>query len=239
MNSYLVVSSDWHADAVTGGVERWPEVQQLALQAAKHAVELVGEAHRAVFVFAGDLCDPHSPRSHRAVDVAANVADYLGREGLRSIWITGNHDVFEDGSGEHTLMALRSVCGTKVFDRPHVEELWEGGPELAALPFAPASHAYDPVVVVEEWAQLRRPPDVVVGHLNLEGIVPGSEAAEYARGRSVFWPLDALREHLPSAFLIGGHYHKRQRYQSVQIVGSLARLAHGDGAAPGYIVVQL
>ena len=83
-------------------------------------------------------------------------------------------------------------------------------------------------------------PVIIAGHLNLEGITAGSETTKMPRGREVYWPLDAIRECFPDALVLGGHYHERQLYQGVQIIGSLARLTFGEeDTQPAFIEVEV
>ncbi len=237
----IVISSDWHLDAVTDGVRRGPDVEQAVEESVAYAVR----ERVDVYIMAGDLGDPNTVRIHRAVAYAARVAARLKAQGITVIFITGNHDVVEDGSGDNVMMALEPA-GARVMDGPeHVVLHDRRGPsvDLFALPYTPASHGYDPEFVLNDMLlrlQAVRMPQLIVGHLNLAGIVPGSESKQYARGREVFWPLDAIREHAPDALLVGGHYHRRQVYEGVNIVGSLARLTHGEeDHEPGFMTIEV
>lgn len=234
----LVIVSDLHLDTVTDGVHRGPEIMRGVRQAMTVVLDHRGKFGDDVrFMFAGDLCDPYSARSHWAVAQMVAVASELNIRDVSSIWMTGNHDVFDDGSGDHTLMALKGIdeLGVTVIDKPIIDLV--GDRCVLFLPFTAMSHSYDPDAFVRG---LESPPDVVIGHLNLEGITPGSESSEYARGRSVYWPIEALRECCPNAMLIGGHYHERQVFQGVNIIGSMARLTHGESDhVPGFIVVDV
>jgi hypothetical protein len=110
-----------------------------------------------------------------------------------------------------------------------------------ALPFAPRSHAYDPGEFVRSAPCPSSQRVLVLGHLNLEGIEPGSETTDLPRGREVLFPLEACGEvYGGRALLLNGHYHRRQSYKGVQIPGSLERLTFGEAAnAPGYLVVDV
>jgi len=237
----LVCVSDLHLDVVTDGAPRAYEIETCMMVASERAYDIMqgskgNTPENVLFIFAGDLTDPHSPRCHRAIAAAVRCARGLDRHRIDSVWMTGNHDVFDDGSGDHTLLALGALGGgVAAVDAPHVLHI--GGKSIVFLPFTALSNAYSPDEYIR---QLSNPPDVVIGHLNLEGITPGSESSEYARGRSVYWPIEALRECCPDAMLIGGHYHERQVFQGVQIIGAMARLTHGEADhAPGFLVVDI
>jgi DNA repair exonuclease SbcCD nuclease subunit len=236
----LIVTADWHLDAVTAGVSRLPDLELAARQVAEFAVRRYVEDVHTVFVFGGDLTDPDPPRCWRAVAAAAGIARYLFEHGVTSYWMTGNHDVLEDGHGSHTLLTLASIgrpdrC--RVIDAP-TAVLLPDARELVLLPFVARSRGYDPEEAVRRLAG----PDTaaVVGHLMLEGIGPGSETTDFARGRDVFFPIDAAREVAPEAVLVNGHYHRRQTYRGVEVPGALARLTRTDvGITPSFLEVVL
>lgn len=231
----LVVVSDLHLDTVTDGVHRGPEVARGVDVAIAEAEAMVDDGEQVGFIFAGDLSDPLSTKSVWAVARACGFAARLQAKGIQQLWITGNHDVMEDGSGHHVLMSIAEGFDVTVADQPEVVDMH--GVKIMALPFASLATDYDPD---EAIAELEVTPDIIVGHLNLDGITGGSESTEYARGRNVFWPLVAIEERCPTALLLGGHYHERQVYDGVQIIGSMARLTHGEAdMEPGYLVVDV
>jgi DNA repair exonuclease SbcCD nuclease subunit len=239
----LICSSDWHLDAVTDGLRRFDDLRAAVEESLAEALRVKA----AAYLMLGDLCDPTTVRSFRAIAYACNVARRLREAGIVPVFLTGNHDVVEDGSGDHVLLALAEAGARVVAEPTHFAIHGQGKRPapiayVVALPYTPASHSYDPAAEVARLAAAVQPgyPVLVVGHLNLEGIAPGSESTAYARGRDVFWPLGTLRERLPDALLVGGHYHRRQVYEGVQIVGSLCRLTHGEEQnRPGYLVVEV
>lgn len=238
----IVLSSDWHADATTAGFGRFGDVRV----AVEEVVDATITASADLFVFLGDLADPDSPGAHAATGLACWAASALARRGIRSRWLVGNHDALEDGSGSSVLDPLRGLALgggnslVRVYNRPGWEAL--PGFDLVALPYAPRSHPYDPERFVRELepeAGARRA--LVLGHLNLEGIVPGSESLEMPRGREIFFPVGAcLARFGDRAILFNGHYHQGQTHRGVRVPGSLERLTFGDGPGiPGYLVVEV
>jgi len=234
----VVCSSDWHADWSTAGFSREGDVATAVDETVAAAVEQ-GASH---YFFLGDLCDPDGARAHRAVELAVRTAVRLSRAGIASRWLAGNHDVVEDGHGTTMLGALRELesaeLPVRVYDRPTVEVL----PEVAvvALPYCARSHAYDP----EAFVRANPLPGwrvVVLGHLNIAGIAPGSETDEMPRGRDVMFPLAACQDvYGERALLMNGHYHQHQVFRRIHVPGSLERLTFGEMAnEPGYMIVEV
>ena len=236
----LVFASDFHGDVITQGVDRYDEVEQGVMASVAYAKAIEADG----YFFGGDLCDPHTARAHRSVALAHRVAYELHDADIQSHWLVGNHDVVEDGSGAHTLMSLDWSHGT-VMSVPRCFTLANDARSqfitVIALPFTPTSHSYDPVEFIERL----HPPDnqdpiLVLGHLNLKGITAGSETLDMPRGREVFWPTDAIRAKFPKAIMVGGHYHERQVYDGVHIIGSTARLTYGEGDNKvGYLELEI
>ncbi len=89
-------------------------------------------------------------------------------------------------------------------------------------------------------ANAHRPVEVVLGHLMVEGIGPGSETMDMARGRDVFLPVEEIRKAWPEAVIVNGHYHEAREFNGVHFPGSLARLTRSDIAhQPGYLTVEI
>ncbi len=224
----LLFTSDWHLDHTTDGHARFDEVSA----AVDHSVKVATEEKVDLYIFAGDLSDPDGFAVHRAQSKAMATAAQLKKNGIPSLWVAGNHDVVEDGYGTTVLSPLAASGLCHVFEAPGVHTIADN--VIIVLPFTPRSHAYEPAAFVRQMgaklpAKVRQSSRVlVVGHLGLAGINPGSETTEMPRGREVLWPLDELTKWFPRATLVGGHYHKAQEYKGVNIVGSLARLTHGE-----------
>lgn len=233
----IVATSDWHADAVTAGVPRLKDVQA-AVANVLGMVRSYG-SNMTAMVFAGDLSNPDSPRAWAAVELMMQVAVELREREVPFLLITGNHDVCEDGGGSHVLQPLRP--NATVADEPQTGT-WHDSRRgrmirWLALPFVPACRAYDPQVVVETIAPGEH-VDVVVSHLNVEGIGPGSETTDFARGRQVFLPLAAIRRRWPKAQILQGHYHRPHVFEGVTVIGSLERFTVADAGEPRSFVMM-
>ncbi len=242
----VVVATDAHYDWTTLGVSRFGEVAAAMDHAVTHAI-----AHRAgLFVFAGDLAETSGAGMLRGIEHAVQCASRLWQQHIPSLWLTGNHDVIEDGLRTSNLAPLRDVPGTVLADEPmmvnfgEMERFHKEGKKVirvCALPFTPRTHGYDPALFVASASdEGLEPPDLIVAHLMLEGIGPGSETRDMPRGRNVFWPLDAIERHWPKALKVGGHYHTNQVFRGVHLPGSLCRLMQVEASnTPVFLTATL
>lgn len=243
----VVAISDLHLDARLLGQPRIGEVDHALLK----SVEVAKSKHADLWVFAGDLCDPDSgPIVFRAIERLHLAVSRLQKTGIGVVIVAGNHDVVEDGSGSSVLSPLRplnqfdesgSVSYCVVAHSPvscrlsRVDEDGYAGDavQVHALPFAPASHAYDPVEFVQGIVD-DGGKHLFVSHLNVEGVAPGSEES-MPRGREVFLPRKLIGERFGKrATVLQGHYHQRQRFDprdggaAVQVIGAPARFTFGE-----------
>ena len=242
-----VVCGDAHGDWSTLGVPRFDEVAR----AMDFSVDVAIRERASFYVFTGDLAETEGPGMLRTLQHAVYCAQRLWTSKVQSFWLTGNHDVIEDGLCTSNLSPIRDVHGASLIDRPCVISVVDAnGPSgggatrcctLAFLPFVPRSHGYDPAAFVRGAYSLSDDaPRLVAGHLMLEGIGPGSETRDMPRGRDVFLPLKTIRECWPQAVLVGGHYHEKQVYRGVHLPGSLARLTKAEAHnEPSLLVVDL
>lgn len=240
----ICVSSDWHADARSHGVDRFDDVAQAVAQTVKAAKQEDVD----LYLMLGDLCDPDDgPRALRAVQLAIETAVELREAGVDSWWLSGNHCCVENGEGRSVLTPLSALgAGVRVFDRP-APVLLPGRPKAHGglafalmLPYPPASSPYDPAAFVRGTNRER--VALVAAHLTeLSGIAPGEESLEMSRGRGVPFP---IAECDPSWLLLQGHWHHGQTFESggrsVIIPGSLCRLTHGEATSkPRFLLVEV
>lgn len=239
----IIASSDFHVDWTTLGVPRWDEVEAAAWKTVEHAVKEKAD----LYLFLGDLADPDTGgSSFRAAGLAIEIAQRLRDEGIISVWIAGNHDVWEDGSGASTLTPLASFAKATnvswqhqtvfVAERPALFtiRLAKGAlPSLfvLALPFVATSHGEDmSEAVTRLWPDAPPAPVIVASHLMVDGVHPGTETTEMPRGREIGYPVEATaRAHMR----LQGHYHRAQSVPMREgppmiIPGNLARLTFGE-----------
>ena len=251
-----VICSDAHGDHVTMGVARFGDVERAFARVAAQVAD--------VHFFLGDLTDPEDGMAAlRATTMLANHASRVvaGDRGPRFIAIPGNHDVFEDGSGESTLQVLGALSPEVtllsgptacVFDRESADAF-----NVVALPFTASSHAYAPDKFVREvvehpdrYGLVQTAPTFVIGHLMIPGVQPGEETKEVPRGREVMFPFEAVRDLCASmrgdVFVTNGHYHRRQEFKpsrmgyTIHIPGAMARLTMGEERhEPAFLVVEV
>lgn len=243
----IVFASDFHLDWRTHGIDRFADLEKAVMQ----TVDMAYEQEAAAYIFGGDLCDPDSgSRTFRCVELAIRVAMILQDAKIPSLWVAGNHDVIEDGSGQTTLTPLRAFDGfdeqlVYVAEEPGVFDLGNGVPPILALPFAATSHTYDPAVVLRNWKQLLGKPLVTVSHLSVLGIAPGEETTEMPRGRDIVFPIEELQG-VKNVTCLQGHYHRQQTfnpgegYPLIHVAGSLVRLTFNEeGNSPGFLIVEV
>ncbi len=223
------VSSDWHLDNLPAGVSRFDDVAAAANAIADYAVQINTHECRTVFVFAGDLCNPDTPRCWKSVRVATRIATKLAEGCVPSVWLTGNHDVMEDGEGSHSLMPVDvGHPAVHVVAEPCYLHVLPGLP-LLCLPYVSRNNNYTPDLFLERTIPYEKSnPKLIVGHLMIEGIAVGSETRDMPRGRDGFLPIDTLHRMCPAAKMVNGHYHDGQIYRGVHIPGALARFTVGE-----------
>jgi DNA repair exonuclease SbcCD nuclease subunit len=254
MRVYL--SSDYHADASTSGLDRFDEIAAAANRVANRAIDHAREGNETLFVFGGDLCDPDTSRSYRAIGLAIDIALRLACNDVSSVWIAGNHDTIENDRGSTVLEPLANVAAqmptpSRTGRITVVEEpqwlIMRFGLRLVMLPHVARARHYDPAAYirsVEPWIAdgIEMPETfLVVGHLTVPSAERGSESGEFARGRDLVFPVEACRGRWGDrAVFVNGHYHRRQTTRDgVHIPGSLARLRHDEEQhEPGYLAID-
>lgn len=242
----IVAVSDLHLDHFTRGVSRFEDISSALHHSVDHAVRVQANC----FACLGDLCDPDvNMVPFRALNVVAKLIMHLYANNIPSIWIAGNHDVIEDGSGATTLTPLRALQALKMNDGTDAVRICEtpsvfefAGCSMLALPFTPTVNGYDPTQFVA--AQLDTDyPLVILSHLAVTGVQPGEETTKMPRGRDIVLPDGMLRSRAAPTLVLQGHYHRRQVFRGngvpVHVVGSLAQLNFGEeDNAPGFLDIE-
>lgn len=272
----LLFISDLHLDAITGGHDRWPELQQY-FREVDHAID---EYQIDILGFVGDAFDPGTAQEARWHTELLGWAYRLTSKLEATVWIAGNHDVLEMAIGDDAepctvlspLARLAEEAAedpngmrSDVLARMHVAETprlltfdfvptrREGAARerlgIVALPYmARAVHRADPdayTVAIDAAKHLSADgvPIVVLSHLMLSGMVPGSED-EMLRGRDIPLPIKELEELAP-ALVANGHYHRREVVRrgnvDIQIVGAPVHMTFGErnDGARGFLIVEV
>lgn len=235
----ILLLSDVHIDAISCGKSRHDQIYEALLKAVKPKFDLM--------FFLGDWADPDNERSLRASTAAVKFAHHVySLTKVKSVWITGNHDVAEDGHGSHVLSPLKETGVANVCDYPSLLSNISWPFQLVLLPYTDRLHAYDPGKFIEETvpALNKKKTTIILGHLDVEGATPGSEIKDIPRGREVFWPTAAIAKHMPHAMCIGGHIHERGVLKrdgvEINIVGSLDRLSFSEEKmTPGWHILEV
>ena len=240
----LIVVSDTHGDKDTLGVSRAAEVERAIDQSVQHALRVNADA----WLHLGDLCDPdNGGATLRAQQHAVFTACRLANVGVRSIWLAGNHDACEDGSGMTTLAPLKGLERSGaldglviVADEPRLVYVKpDSGIYILCLPFMSVARAYDPAEAALRLMQQAKGhmleakghPVVTISHLMVPGIAPGEETTDMPRGREVTFPLAETRA---AVLRLQGHYHQRQVFDPgdggppIRVIGSPAAFSFGE-----------
>lgn len=216
----IVACSDLHLDKTTLGVPRMTEGARALRQAVDHAMKI--EARW--FFFLGDISDPDNGGSTFAAQgLAIEAIRSLTDANIYSIWLVGNHDIVEDGSGFNVLTPLKvleSMTLGFIADEPSKIHLGDNY-HAVCLPYAPIARAYDPAKMAREFRYDREEKQIVLSHLMIPGIAPGEETLEMPRGRDIVLPLEETSH---ATMRLSGHYHKRQDFDP------------GDGGPPIHVV---
>jgi DNA repair exonuclease SbcCD nuclease subunit len=238
------ISSDYHADASTNGLDRFDEIKDAAYVVATAAIDSKNHGNDAAFIFAGDLCDPDTTRSFRAIGLAVEIALFLAKNSVPSLWVAGNHDVIENDRGSTVLEPLQMVADRNVSitvaESPRYWRFRESS--VLALPYAARTNTYDPIEIVGRSPSLVPSLNLIVGHLTVPSAERGSESDDFARGRDMIFPVEECRKRWGDrCILVNGHYHRKQiTKDGVHIPGSLARLRHDEEQhEPGYLVIEV
>jgi DNA repair exonuclease SbcCD nuclease subunit len=239
-----LIASDFHADAVTAGVSRFVDIKG-ALAVIENRC---ARGDIDAFIFLGDLADPdRAGRTIQAQKLAIDFALALRRMGTPSLWLAGNHDVLEDGTGLTTLSVLPHL--QKVEGEVHAGDIvvserreWLRFPEfrvgVLSLPYTARGVEHMPLAGTLPGCESY----LVATHLSIPGASMGGQAE--ARGREDELPrsvIDGLLVSGVRTYFGAGHYHTHQEVAVgnviVHIPGSPVRLGFADEDVPcGYLV---
>ena len=257
----ILLTADWHIDAVTAGKPRLPEFDS-------YLESMIEAGPYDLVCFLGDAFDPGQRLGAVYTSTIIDAALRLdGSTTTRQIWIAGNHDVIETDRLATTLSPLDAMSvtmGDRLIVAQHPmfidlvdrfgfgEESTSGHFGVLALPYV--SGAYSRTDRYQEqldfafeharhWRSMNRRL-AVIHHLTVPGARMGSESREMARGRDHLTPENEIAELRPH-LLASGHYHAAQvvKLAGTQnvIPGSPHRFTFGERAdgQKGFTVIEL
>lgn len=240
-----LISTDWHVDAVTGGVIRLYELEMKIRHLVKKAIETKCDH----FMFLGDFHDSDDEHWYLYQCLLFDVVTQLSNASIMSHWVVGNHDLVAGNYSVSTLSLVQSftkVTKTPIFyyDKPTFQQHDEF--DLMAMPYfntlSNNDKSFDTFFKHVDNNRRSNKPMIVLSHMQLTGMVPGSESKDMAKGADTLLPIDRIKKY--NQIVFQGHYHKAQRVVrdgvEILIVGSLARI-HFDEEDhnPGYALVSL
>lgn len=263
----VLVTSDWHLDAVTAGVPRREEVLAFAAKILRVAID----AKPDLFLHLGDWYTPGSMRDALYASDISRFVSAMSRLLLpraTHVYLAGNHDELDLFDREHpnlnpagadpdrrlpvsTLTAVATWMYSvpvegRVCEQPMAIALpneWA----LLALPHCAPVLGVDYAQAVREcvgdFGASRLTKWIVAAHLTIPGAMLGSESRELARGRDDLLPIDEIAK-LSPRLIVNGHYHRPQVVPSaagdIVIPGSPVRMTFAErDDRKGYLLIDL
>jgi DNA repair exonuclease SbcCD nuclease subunit len=257
----IAATTDWHGDLVTGGVERIEELRSYVDQFIAHCASTRVD----IALFGGDFWDPGTILDPKWAEFTYGAMTKTWRALDRgvAIAISGNHDVIDASRPLSTLSGLRAASsGVQVCEAPQfllygetvsgADRVRDFDVGVLCLPYVSRtferSEAYRSLYAnafdLAKRARDEGFPVVVVTHLMFEGMLPGSESEELARGRDVPFPISDV-ELLRPELIVAGHYHKRQLIRrgrlDIDIVGApmLTTFGERDDGERGFLTAEV
>lgn len=246
----ILVSSDWHLDAVTAGVRRIHEHDDYH----RAIVDCVIAEGIELVLLLGDYFDPGTMAAHRCSERLMWAVGELAQMGILVVVLAGNHDVVE--GGDSTVLSPMLAASVRGFGGDNVVVVEEPtafearGVVVLALPYVARANRglYAPDRMAELYSHARELgrglPVIVIAHLTVTGAQMGSESEEFARGSELLLPVDDIAK-LSPALVLNGHYHRPQTVHAgrvdVVIPGSPQRLTFAEEGdyEKGFLVVEL
>jgi DNA repair protein SbcD/Mre11 len=259
----LLHTSDWHAGRLWKNQNRLPELQNVL----EHLGDFVEREGIDLLLMSGDVFDSASPPpdAERAVSMFFK---RLGRAGVPSVVVAGNHD---HPTRLETWGLLAEFVGVQVRGLPRrradggLIELATRSQELAcvaAVPFAPVGRIVEALTLARDETQARQQyadalqrilahlaegfrsdaVNIVIAHSHVAGAKPSGSERVVTLGDD--WA--ATAHSLPSAaqYIALGHIHRPQRIQSAgphtEYAGSPLQLDFGEvGDEKTFAVIEV
>ena len=193
----IAVSSDWHVDTVTAGVEREPELRDHI-----DALALFGRRHRSQgtgLIVMGDYFDPGTRRDCERAAFLIDAWRMLRDHYDWSVWLAGNHDVVERCSydAEQNVLDFSTVL-TPLRACVDSGDEWHGRTVVAEQAWA-ARHMAAGESGWADVAVLALPFVAACVRKEMGKVAPDSD------GNAVELARDWLNEHEDRILIIAGH----------------------------------
>lgn len=257
----IVHTSDWHAGRVWKGIDRLPELEAVL----GHLAGYVEQEKADLVLVTGDVFDTGAP-SARAEQVVFRFFRRLGRAGVQSVVIAGNHD---SGTRIEAWGELARLSGVYAVGRPaHPDRggvlslRMAGGEEavVAALPFAaPRTLVTALELAADDTAAMQRYADqmrAVIGllaskfrgdtvnllcaHTHVDGARYGGSERRVHLGDA--WAATPQAFSVNAHYVALGHIHQPQcvsPFPPVYYAGSPLQLDFGErGQTKTFVVVD-
>lgn len=240
-----VVTSDWHLDAHTMGVSRFPEIHRAILDMIATGVKEGAE----YFFFLGDLCNIDNIEAYRHLQYVADTINDLETMGIKTAWMNGNHcasngftvfDPFVSAYSQNDNHRFFNKIGTLL--TPSASFVFCPYPVSADTPFIRQT------LSKELEATPPGKPVYVLSHMSVHGMPLGEESYEFQKGVNHLLPLDILDNYKHASrkevAVIQGHYHKHQVFRAkgpvtVQVVGAPARFTYREADhSPNFLLLD-
>lgn len=224
MKRKFVILGDLHLDANLRGFDYFSDV----CSAMTQVLQTVKKGD--VVIQLGDVCDPDKgARTFRALSTLAQWRDEIHKLGAELFVLAGNHDVIDDSRCIGSRAVFASTIGPGAVTHPTIHSFLDQ--VVVFLPWVSRAHVPNPQEeMLNTFAQANSSGDpvIVFCHLDLPGVMPGGEADMPRMGRLEL--PQSILEHEQVSHVFAGHIHKPGVYGKLNVVGSLARLGHGEAA---------
>lgn len=236
----IVWFSDIHLGLRTSDIDRTEEIVQVSLKPIKHAVKLKQKGFDVIVVVGGDVFDHNDPSDHQ-ISQFIRILNPAVKEGIKVYVLAGNHDSISNPSRKSCLQFLKKMKGgyecVKVVDDIKCIKWFTGDIGHHYLTFFPhitkahiegtkfkSTQAYIDYHADRIWNKVGQGQhQTVFSHLNVRGLIPGSEENLLKRSE-VWFPESMMVERedngLVPPTVIQGHIHTKQKEKNMHVVGS-------------------
>jgi len=247
----VVHINDLHIGLLTDGIDRTPEIINVARDAIKRAVGLKKKGFKTYFVMGGDIFNTNTPSEKLIKAFIEGILNPLNKFDIETFIVAGNHDSVADPNRLSCLGFVKSISKTykniKLFENMEVVRIQstDFGPlNFIFLPHVTRAHLEiedrkeyfkNTQEYIEDWAKTTKDAvgkdshNYVFSHLNVRGAHPGSEENLLKKSEA----------YLPEAFLhddrgfrrpqiVQSHIHSKTSEANINIVGSQIYCGFGE-----------